>query len=172
MFLGDLLTISQNLFRWWLGAEQATSHYLIHWWPSSPMYTCVNELTHWPLGNLNEIFRHVIFKQILVIDGSVISCEIALIWMSLDFTDDQSTLVQVMAWCHQAPSHCLSQCWPTSLSPYGITRPQWVNDFQSISPESDNLIHKDPIQSHEIWTCQSRLRCYNKAISRLVSSQW
>ena len=40
-------------------------------------------------------FKHVIFKQILVIDGWSISCEIALILMSLDFTDDQSTLVQV-----------------------------------------------------------------------------
>ena len=46
--------------------------------------------------------------------------------MSLDFTDDQSTLVQVVAWCHQATSHYLSQCWPRSLSPYGVTRPQWV----------------------------------------------
>ena len=25
-----------------------------------------------------------------------------------------STLVEVMAWCHQAPSHYLSQCWPRS----------------------------------------------------------
>ena len=33
-----------------------------------------------------------------MIDGWGISCEIALLWMSLDFTDDQSTLVQVMAW--------------------------------------------------------------------------
>ena len=41
--------------------------------------------------------------------------------------DDKSTLVQVMAWCHQATSHYLSQCWPRSLSPYGIPRPQWVN---------------------------------------------
>ena len=32
-----------------------------------------------------------------------------------------------MAWCHQATSHYLSQCWPRSISPYGITRPQWVN---------------------------------------------
>ena len=56
-----------------------------------------------------------------------ISCEIALIWMSLDFTDDQSKLVQVMACCRQATSHYLSQCWPRSLLPYGITRPQWVN---------------------------------------------
>ena len=83
-------------------------------------------LTHWPLGNLSD-FRNVIFKQLLVIDGWGISYEIALIWMSLDFTDDQSTLVQVMAWCRQATSHYLSQCWPRSLSPYGVTRPQWVN---------------------------------------------
>ena len=32
-----------------------------------------------------------------------------------------------MAWCRQATSHYLSQCWPWSLSPYDITRPQWVN---------------------------------------------
>ena len=31
-----------------------------------------------------------------------------------------------MAWCCQATSHYLSQCWPRSLSPYDITRPQWV----------------------------------------------
>ena len=48
-------------------------------------------------------------------------------WMSLDLTDDKSTLVQVMAWCRQATSHYLSQCWPSSMSPYGVTRPQWVN---------------------------------------------
>ena len=28
------------------------------------------------------------------------------------FTDDKSTLVQVMAWCHQAANHYLSQCGP------------------------------------------------------------
>ena len=77
-------------------------------------------------GRFEWNFWHVIFKQILVIDGWGISCEIALIWMSLDFPDDQSTLVQLMAWCHQATSHYLSQCWPRSLSPYGVTRPQWV----------------------------------------------
>ena len=48
-----------------------------------------------------------------MIDGWGISSEIALIWMSLDFTDDQSTLVQVMAWCRQATSHYLSQCRPS-----------------------------------------------------------
>ena len=53
-------------------------------------------------GKFEWNFRHVIFKQILAIDGWGISCEIALIWMSLDFINDQSTLVQVMAWCRQA----------------------------------------------------------------------
>ena len=35
--------------------------------------------------------------------------------MSLDFTDDQSTWVQVMAWCRQATSHYLSPWWPRSM---------------------------------------------------------
>ena len=63
-------------------------------------------------GKFEWNFRYVIFKWILVIDGWGISYEIAPIWMSLDFTGDQSTLVQVMAWCHQATSHYLSQCSP------------------------------------------------------------
>ena len=31
-----------------------------------------------------------------------------------------------MAWCCQATSHYLSQCSPRYVSPYGITKPQWV----------------------------------------------
>ena len=77
-------------------------------------------------GKFESNFTYVIFKQILVIDGWGISSEIDLIWMSLDFTDDQSTLVQVMVWCRQATGHYLNQCWPRSLPPYGVTWPQWV----------------------------------------------
>ena len=62
----------------------------------------------------------------LVTDAWCISCEIAIRWMLLDLDDDKSTLVQVMAWCRQATSHYLNQCWHRSLSPYGVTRPQWV----------------------------------------------
>ena len=78
-------------------------------------------------GRLDWNFGGVIFRLILVIIDWGISCEIALRWMSLDLNDDKSTLVQVMAWCRQAPSQYLSQCWPRSMSPYGNTRPQWVN---------------------------------------------
>ena len=31
-----------------------------------------------------------------------------------------------MAWCRQATSHYMSQCWSRSMAPYGVTRPQWV----------------------------------------------
>ena len=74
-------------------------------------------------GRFEWNFRWLIFKLILGIHGWGISCEIALKWMSLYLIDDKSTLVQVKAWCRQA----LNQCWPRSLLPYGVTRPQWVN---------------------------------------------
>ena len=62
-----------------------------------------------------------------MIDGWGISCKIVLRWISVDLTDDKLTLVQVMAWCRQATSHYLSPCWSRFLSPYDVTRPQWVN---------------------------------------------
>ena len=78
-------------------------------------------------GRCGRNLKLVISKLIWRTDILSISCETALIWMSLDFTDDQSSSVQVMAWCHQAPSHYLRQCWCRSMSPYDATRPQWVN---------------------------------------------
>ena len=94
------------------------------------LYYMSMQLNSLALGRFEWNFRNAIFKLIVMIDGWGISCEIALIWMWTDFTDDHSTLVQVMAWCHQATSHYLSQCWPRSLLPYGITRLQLVKKFQ------------------------------------------
>ena len=94
---------------------------------------CSDSLPEWKLinslapGRFEQNLRYVIFQLISVTDGWDISCKIALRWMPLDLTDDESTMVQVMAWCRQATSHYLNQCWPRSLSPYGVTRPQWVS---------------------------------------------
>ena len=100
------------------------------WINSTPCYTAPFAPVYWinslAPGKFELNFRHAIFKRILVIDDWGISCEIALTWKPQDLTDDKSTLVQVMAWCRQATSHYLSQCWPSFLSPYGITRPPWV----------------------------------------------
>ena len=55
-------------------------------------------LTHWPLENLNEILN-MWFSNRYISDWwlrhLLWNC---LIWMSVDFTDDQSTLVQVVVW--------------------------------------------------------------------------
>ena len=80
-------------------------------------------------GRFRFNFRKVIFKLTLVNCGWGISYEIALRWMPQDLTDDKSTLVQVTAWCRQATSHYLSQSWPRSMSPNGVTGPQWVNSW-------------------------------------------
>ena len=65
-------------------------------------YASINSLAP---GRFELNFRYAPFQLILVIHGCGISCEIALMWLSLDLTDDKSTLVPVMAWCRQATSH-------------------------------------------------------------------
>ena len=65
--------------------------------------------------------------QIYVISEVPWHYEVTLRSMSVHLTDHKSTLVQIRAWCRQATSYCLSQCWPKSMLPYGITRPQWVD---------------------------------------------
>ena len=103
---------------WWPGdakKQDISKHgiYLV----SSEWYGAASRVNSLAPGKFARNFRQVIFKQILVTDGWGISCEIALIWKSLGFTDDQSTLVQVMAWCCQATSHYLNQCWSRSPTP-------------------------------------------------------
>ena len=102
------------------------------------MRTCCSDAS-WGINVINSLApgrsechsKNVIFNHILLIGFLWSSHDNTLWWMPQDLTDDKSTLVQVMAWCRQATSHCLSQCWISSLSPYGVTRPQWIN---SLSP--------------------------------------
>ena len=77
-------------------------------------------------GRFQFNLRKVILKLTSVNGGWGVSYEIALRWIPQDLTNDKSTLVQAMACCRQATSHYLSQCWPRSMSPNGVTRPQWV----------------------------------------------
>ena len=93
--------------------------------------SCLDVLTHRPLGDLNEFLDQIIFQQGFVIEGWDISHEIALRWMSLDLTD-KSTLVQVVAWLGAVRQQTIT--WANvdqDLSPYGVTRPQWVNTHSS-----------------------------------------
>ena len=92
-------------------------------WPQ-----CINLLA---LERCGCNLRLVIFKLKSWTDILSISSKISLRWMPHDTFDVNSALVQVMAWCHQAPSHYLNQCWPRSMTQYGITRPQRVNAIRS-----------------------------------------
>ena len=95
----------------------------------STTYTLINSLAP---GRFEGNFRSVIFKLIikkLVTEVSSVKLPSPECHRTL-LTNDKSTLVQVMAWCCQATSHYLSQCWPSFLLPYGITRPQWVKTLR------------------------------------------
>ena len=81
-------------------------------------------------------------------------CEIALRWMLLDLTNDKAISVKVMVWCHQATSHYLSQCWPSSMTSYDVTRPQWVNWSQLIQ----TILHT---KSFCNWTVTKTLNVWN-----------
>ena len=49
-------------------------------------------------------------------------CEIGLMWMPQNLTNEKSTSVrQLMAWCHQATSRYVRQSWPCHLSPCVVT---------------------------------------------------
>ena len=52
----------------------------------------------------------------------------------------------VMAWCHQATSHYLSQC-SRSLAPYGITRPQCVKAYSRASEKNFSFSAKYEAQN-------------------------
>ena len=43
--------------------------------------------------------------------------------------DDKSALVLAMAWCHQATSYYLSQCFPRYMSTYIIFRPRLIKHW-------------------------------------------
>ena len=82
-------------------------------------------------------------------------------------TDCRSALIQVMAWCRQATSQYLSQCWPRSMSPYGVIRPQWVSlSFEitslALGQTWGNLIntsHKSTSNNITFTTKQSKTHC-------------
>ena len=76
-------------------------------------------------GRFECKFRQAIFKIILLIDGSGNCCKIALGRMSLHLT---------------ATSHYMSQHWPSSVLPCGITGRQWVKTMMCSWAESAWLV--------------------------------
>ena len=58
LFVKLQLTISEHWFRYWLGAEQATSHYLNQCWPCSPTHICGSRGRWVTCGLVKLSFEH------------------------------------------------------------------------------------------------------------------
>ena len=84
-------------------------------------------------------FKGAIFNLVSLIRFFISSNDYAPRWMPWDIRDHKSTLVQVMAWSCQPPSHYMRQCWPSSTSPYGVSRQQWVKLFAISNPGTNFL---------------------------------
>ena len=82
---------------------------------------CAETLTHWSLGDLDAILK----LQFSILVYWLVSSHHPRI---MPWDECQGTTPMISQhWCPQATSHYLSQCWPSSMSPYGVTRPKWVN---------------------------------------------
>ena len=83
--------------------------------------------------HINHILIKCMYAQhvhlyMLFIYRPPVTCELA-VKLPQDLT--KLTLEYVMACGLTAPSHYQSQCWPKSMSRYGITRHQWVNHLDT-----------------------------------------
>ena len=106
--------------------------------------------SHWPLDDILKLQFSISFHWL------VSSKNNALGWMPKDLTDDRSTLVQVMAWCRQATSHCLTPCWPSSMS--------------HMASPGDNEIYKVRFDKDK-YMFDNYIRMYTIAISLFLCAQ-
>ena len=129
----DLTDDKSTLVQVMAWCHQATSHYLSQCWPRSMSPNGVARpqwVSSLASGICGSNFNSVISMHMLQINFMSVPYETAHRWMPQDTFDDKSSLVQVMAWCHQASRHYVSQCWLRFMLPYGIIRPQWVNTLR------------------------------------------
>ena len=77
-------------------------------------------LTHWPFGRCHNNLKSVILEPVSWID-ILNECYIT-----------QLMIFQHLFGSWPGTARNLSQCWPKPVSLYGITRPHWVNHYESL----------------------------------------
>ena len=83
--------------------------------------------------------------------------------MPQNCTNEKSTLDQATS---QTTSHYLSQCWSSSLSPWGIPRPHWVNPLR---PPHDDIC--DSKMPSDISLAYSSLQQTNAFLTGSIPAQ-
>ena len=107
--------------------------HLPKWRPSCPGLNVLNHAIRvdpLSLGRCMNMFKKIWFWMTIVANISW-ALSAKLHWD--EGQNSKLTLVQVMTWYRQATSYYLSQCRHSSLLPYGITWPQWVNGTNSVT---------------------------------------
>ena len=116
LFLRVQLTISQpalvQIMAWRRPGDKPLSGPMMVRLPTHICVTRPQWVNSFTPGKCGFHLKLAIFKLISRRDIFGISCEIELRQMPQNLTNEKSTLVQVMAWCHEATSHYLSQCGP------------------------------------------------------------
>ena len=107
-------------------------------------------------SHLADIFKHICFNKIL---SYFISNHADLKFLRVQVTT--SALIEAIIWCCQATSHYLNQCWPKSITPYGMTWPLWVN---SLWPNINIIYDKNQISLKFIS------KGWGSSISALINS--
>ena len=120
-------------------------YYEIHHSHNNSIHSLFNSLTPERCGS---DFENVI-KLIMGNTSLCTRSEIALRLMPQNLTNYKSTLVQVMAWCCQATSLYLGQCWLKSISPYVFTRPQCTTSVYKMYTKSVILTKGCSVKPHK-----------------------
>ena len=87
-------------------------------------------------------FKNVISEYILRFKFMSTFCEIAPRQMPQNTFEDKWTTVQVMAWCRQATSHYLSQCWHIYILPMASLDQNELAMFAYTALDSFHTWHK------------------------------
>ena len=92
---------------------------------SAPNSTCGKSgSTHAGLNEMSDIWKTTFLKAFSKKKSFMV--QISLKFVLTDPIDNNSALVQLMAWCCQAPSHYPNQCWPSSMTHICDIRAQCV----------------------------------------------
>ena len=89
---------------------------------------------HWGLHKMVTSLETTILKCNFRGGNWHIFIQIPLEYVPQTLIDDTSASVQVMAWCHQAPSHNLNWCWPTSMKRHKEWNLQATSGFPTQRP--------------------------------------
>ena len=105
-------------------------------------YSCITIL-HWAHYSSNKHLTHLPQDKMATISQMIFS--------NAFLTMKSFAFVQVMAWCHQATNHCLSQCWPRSIWWQKTAKIYFRHLIWNVDKCSSQVSNFTPMQVTDLW---------------------